>query len=449
MREPERRGGLRVTGSSAFTSDKVGSPYFGMPIYPSRFVLLNLAAFCLAFAGGCGSSEKGEAKGARTPPAPPVRVAAVTVQDVPLEIRAIGNVEAFSRVEVKSQVAGQLQRVHLEEGQDVKQGQPLFEIDPRVFAQAVRESEAALASSRAALQQAEANYARDVAQARNAGSQATRYAELAAKGVISREQNEQYRTTAEALEKGAEASKAGIESARAAVQGAEAKLGDARLQLSFATVRAPMSGRAGSLTVKAGNLVPANATTPLVVINQVTPVFATFSVPEQSLGSIRSYLAKGRLQVEAVPGEGGGAPAMGALDFIDNEVDRATGTIRLKAKFANTDRRLWPGQFVNVVLRLASENATVAPSAAVQTAQTGNYVFVVKPDGTAEQRTVEVRRAWGDLTVIASGLEAGERVVVDGQLRVRPGAKVQVQGQGGSGGKRAAEGGAGRAQATK
>jgi multidrug efflux system membrane fusion protein len=219
-----------------------------------------------------------------------------------------------------------------------------------------------------------------------------------------------------------------IESARAAIQSAEAKLGDARLQLSYATIRAPISGRAGNLTRKAGNLVTANSELPLVTINQLSPVYATFSVPEQSLPELRRYAASGKLHVHAMP-QGGIATdgAGGVLDFLDNTVDVSSGTIRLKAKFPNQDRRLWPGQFVNVSVRLANPTETVVPTAAVRTAQQGNYVFVVKPDSTAEQRTVEATRAFEDMTVIRAGLNPGEQVIVEGQLRVKPGTKVRIQ----------------------
>ena len=397
-------------------------------VKPSQIIVLT----AFLFAVGCGSSASQKTSDRqRGAPAPPVRVASATTQQVPLEIGGIGNIEAFSSVQVKSQVAGQLHRVFFQEGQDVAKGAPLFLIDPRVYEQAVQEAEAAVASQRAALEQAEANYQRDVAQARNARSQSNRYAELTTQGIISREQNDQFKTNAEAAERVADATKATISSARAALQGAEAKLGDARLQLGFTTIRAPIGGRTGSLMVKEGNLVAANAQDPLVVINQITPVFATFSVPEQALGQLRRYSDLRKVSVEARPEQGTGDPVQGTLDFINNEVDTATGTIRLKARFPNTDRRLWPGQFVNIGIRLATERATVVPSAAVQTAQAGKYVFIIKPDSTAEQRNVESPRTWGDLALIRSGINPGERVVVDGQLRVRPGAKVQVLGDDG------------------
>ena len=198
------------------------------------------------------------------------------------------------------------------------------------------------------------------------------------------------------------------------------------LQLSYATIRAPISGRAGNLTRKEGNLVTANSDPPLVVINQITPVYATFSVPEQSLSELRRYSSAGKLMVQAIPQNDARDPAQGVLDFLDNRVDASSGTILLKARFPNQDRHLWPGQFVNVVVRLTSQTETVVPTTAVKNAQQGNYVFVIKPDSTAEQRTVRTDRAWEDLTVIESGGDPGEQVVVEGQLRVRPGAKVVI-----------------------
>jgi len=386
-----------------------------------------MAAFGLL--AGCAKDEEKQAGASRKGPAEiPVAAARAEQKPIPLELRAIGNVEAFSAVEVKSQVAGPIARVAFEEGQDVRKGQVLFEIDPRPFQQAVHETEAEVANRKAALAQAEANYERDQAQARNARSQADRYAALAAKGIIAREQNEQYQTQALAAEKAVAASKASIESAKAAIQGAEAKLGDARLQLSYATIRAPISGRAGNLARKAGNLVGANNDIPLVVINQISPVYATFTAPEQSLQELRRYSTNGKLPVEAIPQGGEATDAAGGyLDFVDNRVDPGTGTILLKARFANENGRLWPGQFVNVIVRLAQPTEVVVPSTAVKTAQQGNYVFVIKPDSTAEQRTVQAARAYEDLTVIEGGLRPGEQVIVEGQLRVKNGAKVKVR----------------------
>lgn len=396
---------------------------------PSRFVFVCLGFSFALLLAGCNKGESRSLASRKGPAATPVVVAQVKQQTVPLELRAIGNVEAFSVVEVKSQVAGPISKVLFEEGQEVRQGQVLFQLDSRPFEQAVRQAEAEVAARKAALALAEANYERDQAQAKTAKTQAGRYAELAQQGIVAREQNEQSQTLALAAAKAVIAAQANIASARAAIQGAESQLEDAKLQLSYTTIRAPISGRAGGLSSKAGNLVGANSETPLVTINQITPVYAAFSIPEQSLPELRRFSSAGKLTVQAQPQ--GGLPedvATGVLDFVDNRVDSASGTILLKAKFANQDRRLWPGQFVNVTVRLTTPMETVVPTAAVKTAQRGNYVFVVKSDSTAEQRTVQAARAFQDLTVIESGLELGEQVIVEGQLRVKPGAKVRVTG---------------------
>jgi multidrug efflux system membrane fusion protein len=237
-------------------------------------------------------------------------------------------------------------------------------------------------------------------------------------------------TQAIAAERAAAASKASIESSKANIQGAQARLSDTRLTLSYATITAPISGKTGNLQFKAGNLVTANAATPLVVINQLTPIYATFTIPEASLDELRRYSENGKLQVQATPAQTQGAPATGVLDFLDNVIDPQSGTIRLKARFANTDRRLWPGQFVNVSVRLSSPMQTVVPAAAVRTSQNGSYVFVVKPDQTADQRTVESPRTWQNLAVVSKGVNPGERVIVEGQLRVKPGTKVQIVSRG-------------------
>ncbi|HYI93120.1 MAG TPA: efflux RND transporter periplasmic adaptor subunit [Bryobacteraceae bacterium] len=377
---------------------------------------------------GCGSNDKTQAASRKGPSETPVIVASVEKRAVPLELRAIGNVEAFSTVEVKSQISGPIARMLFEEGQDVQQGQVLFEIDPRPLQQTVREMEAEVASRRAALAQAEANLERDQAQAKNSRSQAGRSDELTKQGIIAREQNDQFQTLALAADKAVAATRASIESAKAAIQGAEAKLGEARLQLNYATIRAPISGRAGNVSRKTGNIVSANSDT-LVIINQLSPIYASFTVPEQSLPELRRYAAGGKLAVHAMP-QGAVSAADGAegvLDFLDNTVDTASGTILLKARFPNKNRQLWPGQFVNVSVRLANPTETVVPSSAVRTAQQGSYVFVVKPDSTAEQRTIETVRSFDELTVIQSGLNPGEKVIVEGQLRVKPGSKVRIQ----------------------
>lgn len=397
-----------------------------------RAFLIPLIGLSALITASCGDNAKADARSEKgrqggQAPAVPVVVADVTQQTVPLEVRAIGNIEAISTIDVKARASGPIVRLHFAEGADVKAGQPLFTIDPREYEQAVREAEANVAAQTAALGQAEANYQRDMANAANARTQAERFASLAAKGIVSRQENETYSTQAVAAEKAALASKATIDSARAAVQGSEAKLADARLQLSYTVVRAPISGRTGSLAFRTGDLVTANADPPLVVINQVAPVQATFSIPEQTLNELRRYSRAGKLTVQAQPQGAGIEPSEGMLNFLDNQVDPATGTIILKARFANQNRAFWPGQFVNIAVRLAAPVETVVPTAAVRTAQNGKYVFLVKPDMTVEQRAVETPRSHQEMTVVASGVRPGDRVIVEGQLRVRPGGKVRIQ----------------------
>jgi len=362
------------------------------------------AALIFLAAGLVACSPKKEAPRPR-PPAP-VTVAQVTQQDVPQELRAVGNVEAYTTVAVKALVSGTVAGVHFREGQDVAQGQLLFTIDPRPF--------------QAALRQAEANLAKNQAQATNAEAQARRYAALVKDGIVTQEQYDQLKTSADALA-------ASVAADRAAVE-------NAKVQLSFCYIHAPLVGRTGNLVVNAGNIVKANDNPAMVTINQISPVYVTFAVPEKELLTIKRQMAGGTLRVEAaIPSDPHG-PNSGTVTFIDNTVDMATGTIKLKGTFANAERRLWPGQFVNVTLTLAVlAKATVVPSQAVQTGQQGQYVFVVLADGTAELRPVTAGISHGGVMVIEKGLAPGESVVTDGQMRLMPGAKVEVKqpGQGG------------------
>ncbi len=359
--------------------------------------ILVLASLSLAVSlAGCSRQEAAPA-----PPAAPVSVATVEQKAVPLDLRAIGAVEAYSTVDVKAQVDGELTGVHFTEGQDVRQGQLLFTIDRQPF--------------EAELRRAEASLARNQAEAQNARVQAERYTRLVGEGVVAKEQYEDVITNAEALEAAVRADKAAVE--------------NAKVRLAYTTIYSPIDGRTGSLKVNRGNIVKANdEKSTLVVINQLTPIYASFALPEQDLAAVRRYMAAGKLAVEARIPQDPGEPAAGVVSFVDNAVDRTTGTIRLKATFSNADRRLWPGQFVNVVLTLAEEkDALVVPSEAVQTGQQGLYVFVVKPDQTVESRTVTVARARGDESVISQGVSAGETVVTEGHLRLVPGTRVQIK----------------------
>ncbi len=370
--------------------------------------------------GGAGKDAGGKAGAS----AVAVRVSAVEKRDMPVEIEAIGNVEAYASVAVKSRVAGQLLKVHVGEGADVKRGDLLFQIDPAPFEEQVRSAEAALLRDRAAERQASAAIARVKAESANARAQAQRYAALYKQGIGAREQADQYSTAADAQDAQLRVQQAMYESARAAIAVDEAKLEETERELSYTKITAPMSGRAGFVSIKAGNLVRENDTSPLVTILQVTPVFVTFSVPEKYLNDIRR--AGAGLVATTPEGESG------RLEVIDNTVDSTTGTIKLKAAFANTARRLWPGQFTNVRLRLQVEKgAVVFPDAAVQTGPQGDYVWVAA-GGVAQMRKVEVSRTQGGYCVVAKGVSEGEQVVTFGQLRLIPGAKLQLIGEQGA-----------------
>jgi multidrug efflux system membrane fusion protein len=351
---------------------------------------------------------------------------------MPLQLRAIGGVEPFSTIAIKAQIEGLLTRVSFREGQDVKKGDLLFSIDPRPSEAMLRQAEANLTKDMAQAKQATANLARDQAQARQAAVEAQRYWELVQKNFVAREEYDQRRTAAEALQATVRADQAAVATAEATIQADRAAVERVRLQLEYSTIRSPIDGRTGSLMVHEGNLVKANdKDSVLVVINQLTPIYVTFAVPEQELPAVQRHLAAGQLSVEAAIPQSAEPPEQGVLSFVDNTVDRATGTIRLKATFANPDRRLWPGQFVNVVLTLAAQpDAIVVPSQAVQTGQNGTYVYVVRADRTAEVRPVVVARQMEGEAVIQQGLQPGETVVTDGQLRLTSGSQVEVKGSG-------------------
>jgi multidrug efflux system membrane fusion protein len=331
----------------------------------------------------------------------PVTVSAAVQKTIPVELRAIGNVQAYSTVVIKAQVEGTLTQVFFKEGQEVKQGDLLFTIDFRPF--------------EVQLNQAEANLARDRAQAENARQQVLRYQQLLQKEYVSQEQYDQFRTAAAALEGTLLADQAAVE--------------QAKLQLEYCSIRSPIDGVAGTLLVHPGNLVKANDPDhPLVTINQVRPIYVAFSVPEKNLPEIQKYQMLGSMTVEAITLNGKTPPVRGRLTFVDNAVNMTTGTIQLKALFPNAEKSLWPGQFINVVLTLTTQpDAIVVPSQAVQTGQQGSYLFVVKPDQTVESRPIVIGRQVNGETVIDQGLAPGERVVTDGQLRLAPGATVEVK----------------------
>ena len=384
--------------------------------------------------GGKQGKKKGGKKGGDFGPVPVVAAKSAR-KDMPIEMAAVGNVEAYSTVSVKPQVSGQLQEVFVEDGQTVKKNQKLFQIDPRPFQAQVAQVEATLARDRAQLSQAQANLARDIANQKYAGEQATRYATLFKEGVVSRDDQDRFASNADALAQLVVADGAAIQSAQAQIQADNANLDNIKLQLSFTTIYSSLDGRAGNVTVKAGNIVTGNQTE-LMSIAQVAPIYVTFSVPEARLGEIQRYMTGRRLAVVA-SSQDNLRPDEGVLTFIDNNVDSTTGTIKLKGTFQNPGRTLWPGEYVDVTLKLSTlPNAVVIPNAAMQTGQDGTYVYVVKEDRTVEVRPIKtgIRRET-DL-VVQQGLEAGETVVTEGQLRLAPGSRVTLPDDNGPGGGR-------------
>ncbi len=365
-----------------------------MPSRPLALLFLSLVAGALAL-GGC--SKETPQKAAPGQFAPIVKIATAALKDVPLRIDAVGAVEAYSAVSVTAQVNGQIEKVHFAEGDHVSKGELLVTLDQRPF--------------KAALNQAAAILARDTAQMENAKKEAERSAALARDGVLAQAD--------------AERSQAAADAATAAVAADRAALENTRLMLEYGSIRSPISGKTGAVLLNEGNLIKANDKT-LVTIYQMQPIYVAFSLPQRHLAALRVQMARHKLEVTAAAPGDDGPPAEGTLEFLDNAVDAATGTIKLKALFPNRGGGLVPGQFVNVTLTLAvDKDALTIPAHAVVTGQQGAYVFVVKPDGTAEMRPVTVARLAGAEAVIAEGVREGETVVTDGQLQVRPGGKVK------------------------
>ena len=340
-------------------------------------------------------------KGAGKPPASvPVMVAAVNQQTLPVRVLAIGNVEAYTTVAVKARIDGQILEVNFQEGKEVKKGEVLFRIDPRPF--------------EASLRQSEAQALRDIASRDQAASQERRYQELLDKNFVSKDAYAQFRTNAATAEATSKASQAALE--------------NANLNIDYTVIRAPVNGYVGRALLQAGNMVKANDTISLVVINQVKPVYVGFAIPETQLQVVRDLMRKGQLGVEVTAPSTDKAIATGRIAFVDNAVDQTTGTIKVRAIFDNAETQLWPGQFVNVRVKLYDqENAIVVQSRALQTGPNGQYVYVVKPDMTAEVRKVVVTRSEGELSVLAEGaVTKDEKVVVRGALRLAPGSRVVI-----------------------
>jgi multidrug efflux system membrane fusion protein len=347
---------------------------------------------CTALLTGCEQD-----KGSLQPPPVPVVVAAAAAKTLPFEINSFGHVEAYRTISIRSQIGGTLSRVHFTEGQLVKRGEPLFLVDPAPY--------------KAALAAAEAMHARDQVMAANLAESVQRYEQLVQKDYITAQEHSDMLAQLGAM--------------KATVRADEAAVENARLNLQYCSIAAPVAGRVGARLVDEGNVIKANSDNPLAVVRQIQPIYVSFTVPEQHLPDLLRQFGNRELEVRAnAPEEPPGAHK-GRLTFIDNAVDTATGTILLKAEFANEDASLWPGEFVKVVLVLKQlEGVVVVPSQAIDTGQNGDFLFVVKPDNTVEVRTVEVIYRRGNETVVGAGVQPGEKIVIDGQLRLRPGSKV-------------------------
>ncbi|QSJ16868.1 efflux RND transporter periplasmic adaptor subunit [Nostoc sp. UHCC 0702] len=453
------------------------------PLSGGKFwlIILGLGYLCTACAASDAQSNGKDS--AKKRPVPVVVVSA-NQKTVPLLLQATGTVEAYSTVSVKSKVGGELTGVYFRQGQNVKKGDLLFKIDSRALETSLMQAQAnkakdlaqvqqalanlekakaqvqqALANveqAKAQVNQARANVTKDVAQATNANVQAQRYSSLLKQGAISKQQAEEYQTTAEAQQATVTADKGGVANAQAAVAAAQADvknaqaavtaaqadvqnaqaavaadqaaIDNAKVQLSYASIYSPINGRTGSLKLNQGNLVKADADDPLITISQIHPIYVTFSIPQRLLPDLKKYSANHKLEVDALPGKDTGTPVKGELTFVDSGVNTQTGTIQLKGTFTNNEERLVPGQFVNVLLKLTEQpNAITVPSQAVQPGQKGQFVYVVKADNKAEMRPVTVGDTVENETVIKEGLQPGEQVVVDGQFNLVPGATVQVK----------------------
>lgn len=369
----------------------------------AKCLLLAALLLLIAFLAACSKKDvqaAGPGGQSATRPAAPVVVATVEQRDVPVQVRAIGNVEAYQTVQIRSMVNGQIDKVFFKEGQDVRQGQLLFQLDKRPF--------------EADLEKAIGTLRHDEATATQSELQAKRYSELEQQGVISKEQADQFRAQAKADASAVYADKAAVDAAR--------------VQLAYTDITAPIDARTGAVMIHKGNLVKANDTPYLVQLNQVAPIYVTFSIPETDLAEVRKFAASKELKVFATPKGQNSTPAQGDLTFIDNGVDTTTGTVKLKATFTNKDRRLWPGEFADVTVNLSThKNAVLVPTKAVQTGQQGDYVYVVTPQSTAESRNVQSAGTYQNMTIVTAGLQPGEKVITEGLIRVAPNSKVVVE----------------------
>jgi len=443
----------QTTSDENVSIDKVKKSGIVRPILLTVLILILAGAAYFFWGGQKGTTDKkADSKKQRSAP---VNVAVARIQDVPIEVRTIGNVLPYSVVNIIPQVGGQLQKVFFTQGQNVKKGELLFQIDPRTYEAALEQALGNVARDQAQIRSAQANLAKDEANvgtlqanvnrdyslSRLAKTQMSRYDKLVVEGAVSHEQSDQMTTNAATAEATIEADKKAVENAkevlnadRAAIQTAQgtlradqAMVDNARIQLGFCQIRSPITGRTGSLNVYEGNVVSANSPTPLVGINQIQPIYVTFTVPEQNLDQVRKCMMDKTLTVQALLEGKRKEKFIGTVTFLESTVNTTSGTVTLRATFPNADSTLFPGQFVDVIVTMPPDGqTTVVPSSAVQTSQQGNSVYVVKPDNTVEFVKVDLKRTYGDLAAIGNGLKAGDVVVTDGQLQLTPGARVDI-----------------------
>jgi membrane fusion protein, multidrug efflux system len=400
--------------------------------------LTSAAAFIMALTlSGCRSKAQ---QGFGRPPAP-VQVTAAITQDVPTYLDAIGKTVAREVVSIQPQVSGRIVQIHFVDGANVKKGQLLFTIDPKPFEASVKEAQAKLSQSVALKKQAEANLAREIAQANWGRVQVDRYGRLVEQGVVPKEQYEQLRVNYEALKATAEAARSAVGSADQAIKADAAAVESAKVQLSYCYVRSPIDGRAGQRLVDIGNVVnPGGSANPgtsanngsgnsnsLLIIERLDPIYADFTISQNKLTAVQDEMRAGTLTAEVRLPDSADDAAIGQLTFLDNAVQDATGQVSLRATIPNAGHRFWPGRFVNIRLILSTiHQAVLVPASAPQMSAKGSFVYVVKQDSTAEQRAVTLGQRQGDLVVVEQGVAAGEQVVTLGQLGVTPGGKVQI-----------------------
>jgi multidrug efflux system membrane fusion protein len=360
-------------------------------------VLLVAAALIVYWQGFGGNGPQATAQ--VPAPAVPVTAGTVMAQDVPVYLQGIGTVQAYNMVSVKTRVDGQIVKIDFKEGQEVKQGDPLIQIDPRPY--------------QAALEQAQAAKQKDEAQLVGAKLDLERYSKLLGTGYQTRQSYDNQTALVAQLQ--------------AALKGDQATIDNAELNLGYADIRSPIDGRLGARLVDKGNLVHANDNTALVTITELKPIFVSFTLPQDTLDQIRQEQQKGPLAVRAYSSDGSTLLSVGKLTLIDNSIDQSTGTIHLKARFDNLDERLWPGEFVSlrVILKTRPKVATV-PAQTVQEGPDGNFAYIIKPDNTVERRIVDVAAIQDGIAVVTKGLSPGERVVVEGQYRLTQGARVRI-----------------------